>query len=61
LKELKGFIRGILLDPETLKRPWYNGAAIERMAKCHFAGFTNITYELDKIVSLELWLRQNGL
>jgi hypothetical protein len=60
LKEMKQFTKGILLDPTTLQRPWYNRSFIEQMANNHYSGKANFTYEIDKIVSFELWLRQNN-
>jgi hypothetical protein len=61
LEEMKKFTKDILLDPTTLKREWYQAGFIKKMAKLHYAGIMNFTYEIDKIVSFELWLRQNQL
>jgi asparagine synthase (glutamine-hydrolysing) len=61
LEEMKSFTKNILLDPATLKRQWYDANFIGKMARNHYAGIMNFTYEIDKIVSFELWLRQNNL
>lgn len=61
LDEMKTFTKDILLDPSTLRRFWYDADFIRKMAKCHYSGMMNFTYEIDKIVSFELWLRQNNL
>jgi len=60
-KELKKYVSDIILDPATLKRPWYNGNFIEEMMKSHFSGRKNFTPEIIKIISFEMWCRQNNI
>jgi asparagine synthase (glutamine-hydrolysing) len=55
--ELSGYIKSILLDPTTLKRPYLNGAAVEKMVLSHTKGTANHTREIHKILSTELMHR----
>ena len=58
-KELKEFTQQIVLDPTTLQRPYYDGRFLEEMMKSHYAKRRNFAPEIDKILSFEIWCRQN--
>lgn len=55
---LGAFIKEILLDPRTLRRPYLDGKKLEVMVQRHLRGNRNYTTEIHKILSLELIHRQ---
>lgn len=52
--ELSEYVRGILLDPLTLSRPWLNAKTLEAMVQGHVRGEQNYTKEIHRLLSLEL-------
>ncbi|UCD63129.1 MAG: hypothetical protein JSW34_10265 [Candidatus Zixiibacteriota bacterium] len=57
MRELKDFVQGLILDPRTLDRPYYDRRALTTMMRDHFSGRANYTPEIIKIGSFELWCR----
>jgi len=55
--EIRGFIRGILCDEQTLSRSYYNPDFIKKIVHDHFSNRANYMTEIGKIVSFELWHR----
>lgn len=53
-EHLSEYIKGIILDPKTLQRPYLNKAFVEDMLAKHIAGSHNYTSAINKIVTLEL-------
>jgi hypothetical protein len=53
-KELSGFVKDILLDPQTAKRPYFNSKSLEVMVQHHARGIRNYMGEINKALSLEL-------
>jgi asparagine synthase (glutamine-hydrolysing) len=60
-KELRDFVRGVLLDPETLRRRCWDARYIERIVQRHTEGTGNYTREIDRVLGFELWFRQNRI
>jgi asparagine synthase (glutamine-hydrolysing) len=58
--ELKYYIWGVLMDPSTLHRAYWNGRFIEYMLKAHCSRRRAYTLEIDRVLAFELWCRQNG-
>jgi asparagine synthase (glutamine-hydrolysing) len=56
--ELSGYVKQILLDPKSLKRPYLNGDVLENMVFDHTSGRLNYTTEITKILTIELLQRQ---
>ena len=56
--ELSGYIKQILLDSRTLKRPYLQGRSIEKMVRAHINGTGNYTLEIHKLLTVELIQRQ---
>lgn len=54
---LANFVREVLLDPASLKRPYLNGAAVETLVTRHLRGTHNYTTEIHRLLSLELFHR----
>jgi asparagine synthase (glutamine-hydrolysing) len=52
--ELKNYVRSILLDPRTLKRPYLNGPRLEKMVQDHLGGRDNYTQEIHWVLTSEL-------
>lgn len=52
--QLAGQVREVLLDPQTLQRPYLKGSHVERLVAAHTAGTGNYTLELHKILTSEL-------
>ena len=57
-KELASYIEDILLDPLTLRRPYFNKRAIEHMVSSHIKGVRNYTDDIERVLSCELTCRQ---
>jgi asparagine synthase (glutamine-hydrolysing) len=51
---LAGYIKQVLLDRQSLDRPWLNGRAVESLVTEHIKGTRNCTVEIHKLLSLEL-------
>jgi asparagine synthase (glutamine-hydrolysing) len=54
---LAGYVRDILLDRQSLARPYVNPAAVIRIVTDHLAGTANYTNEIHRLLSLELTQR----
>ncbi len=55
---LSDYVRQMLLDPRTLKRPYLNRTAVEDVVRGHLAGVKNYTTEIHQLLTLELVHRQ---
>jgi asparagine synthase (glutamine-hydrolysing) len=55
--ELSTYIKEILLDTQTAKRPYFNPKSLEMMVRTHTNGTRNYMNEINKAMSLELTLR----
>ena len=51
--QLAEFVKGILLDPRTLSRPFFERAGLEAMVQDHTSGRRNCTLGIHKALSLE--------
>jgi asparagine synthase (glutamine-hydrolysing) len=56
--KLSAYIKEVLLDPRTRRRPYLNGAHLEDMVQGHLRGNRNYTTEIHKILTLELIQQQ---
>ena len=56
--ELSCYLKEILLDPATLQRPYLNANSLEKILKAHSSGQRNYTFEIHKILTLELIQRK---
>lgn len=55
--ELADYLKEILLDDRTLKRPFINRSFVEDIVAAHTTGQGNYTSEINRILSIELALR----
>jgi asparagine synthase (glutamine-hydrolysing) len=53
-RQLKDYVKEILLDSRSRSRPYVNLKGIERVVSSHLAGTHNFTSEIHKLLSLEL-------
>jgi asparagine synthase (glutamine-hydrolysing) len=53
-RELSGYVREILLDRRTLRRPYFDRKFLEMMVLAHIKGTRNYMNEITKAMSLEL-------
>jgi asparagine synthase (glutamine-hydrolysing) len=53
-RELQNYVKGVLLDPRTLQRPYLNGPYLEKMVQAHLAGRDNFTQEIHWLLTSEL-------
>ena len=51
---LAKYVREMLLDPRTLSRPYLEGNGLETMVRGHLKGDRNYTFEIHKVLTLEL-------
>jgi asparagine synthase (glutamine-hydrolysing) len=51
---LSGYIREMLLDPQTLSRPYLEPSRLRSIVAHHISGTRNYTTEIHKVLSLEL-------
>jgi asparagine synthase (glutamine-hydrolysing) len=51
---LSNYVQEILLDPRTLSRPYWQKDTLEAMVRHHIKGDRNYTYEIHRVLSLEL-------
>jgi asparagine synthase (glutamine-hydrolysing) len=51
---LSDYVRQMLLDSRTLKRPYLNGSAVEAVVHGHLKGGKNYTTEIHQLLTLEL-------
>lgn len=56
--ELASYVREVLLDRQTLARPYLNPRQVEAVVKGHTEGTANYTLEIHKLLTLELVHRQ---
>lgn len=56
--ELSQYIKEVLLDPQTLARPYLNGRRVEDIVNSHITGNRNYTSEIHKLLTSELIQRQ---
>jgi asparagine synthase (glutamine-hydrolysing) len=52
--ELSRYIRDILLDRQTLRRPYIQGKRLESIVRSHIKGTGNYTDEISRILTIEL-------
>jgi asparagine synthase (glutamine-hydrolysing) len=57
-KDLQQYMRSIINDPITLERPIWNKKVIETLVDQHTSGFVNRTWEIDRVLAFEIWMRQ---
>jgi asparagine synthase (glutamine-hydrolysing) len=55
---LAAYLREILLDSRALSRPWVNAKGMQDAVLAHIKGNRNYTYEIHKILTLELLHRR---
>jgi asparagine synthase (glutamine-hydrolysing) len=53
-RELSKYVKEVLLDPQTAKRPYFDMKSLEMMVKTHTSGTRNYTNEINKAMTLEL-------
>jgi asparagine synthase (glutamine-hydrolysing) len=51
---LSGYVRDMLLDSQSLSRPYVERKMVERIVDAHVAGHRNYTTEIHKLLTLEL-------
>jgi asparagine synthase (glutamine-hydrolysing) len=51
---LAEYVRQILLDPQTLSRPYLNRKGVEAIVRGHLSGGRNYTNEIHKLLTVEL-------
>jgi asparagine synthase (glutamine-hydrolysing) len=51
---LAGYVRGMLLDPRTLSRPYLNRGTVEAVVSGHLGGTRNYTTQIHQLLTLEL-------
>lgn len=56
--ELSNYLKSVLLDGRTLKRPYLDGNVLQRMVGDHMGGTRNYTREFHKILTIELIQRR---
>jgi asparagine synthase (glutamine-hydrolysing) len=56
-RELSDYVKDVLLDPQTAKRPYFNKKYLEMMVQTHTKGTRNYMSEINKAMSLELTYR----
>ena len=52
--ELKNYVKNIILDSRTLKRPYLKGNNLEKMVNAHINGLNNYTQEIHWVLTSEL-------
>lgn len=52
--QLASFVKDILLDPQTLSRPYLSRKGVEKIVTEHTSGRGNFTREIHKLLSIEL-------
>lgn len=55
--ELSHYIKEVLLDRSTLRRPHVNGKIVETMVQQHVKGYRNFTIEIERLLTIELLYR----
>jgi asparagine synthase (glutamine-hydrolysing) len=57
-RELAQPVKEVLLDPQTLGRPYLNGRRVEQMVNAHTRGTGNYTLEIHKLMTSEIIQRE---
>jgi asparagine synthase (glutamine-hydrolysing) len=52
------YLKDVLLDPESLRRPYLRGAAVEKIVRAHISGQGNYTLEIHRLLTAELVQRK---
>ncbi len=52
--QLSAFVKAVLLDSQTLSRPYLNGRFVEKMVRDHVTGRGNYTLEIHKLLTTEM-------
>lgn len=55
---LAPYVKDVLLDPRTLRRPYLRGARVEDLVRGHTTGRRNFTLEIHRLLTIELLQRQ---
>ena len=55
--KLSGYLKDVLLDPRSRKRPYLNGPCLEAMVRSHVDGRRNYTSEIHQVLTAELLQR----
>jgi len=55
--ELAPYVKEILLDPRTARRPYFNKGYVETMVQRHLRGTWNYTDDIEKVLTIELMHR----
>jgi asparagine synthase (glutamine-hydrolysing) len=53
-EELSKYVKDVLLDPRTLKRPYLDGRHLEEIVNSHITGNRNYTEEIHRVLTSEL-------
>ena len=56
--ELSDYVKAILLDPQTMGRPYLRANYLEKMVQNHLAGYSNHTNEIHQLLTCELIQRE---
>ncbi len=56
--QLSSYVREILLDPRTRRRPFFREPFLEEMVNSHSKGYRNYTLEIHRALTVELMHRQ---
>jgi len=56
--QLSRFVKDILLDPQTLQRPYLRAKSLEKIVRNHVDGRRNFTSEINRVLTSELLQRQ---
>jgi len=56
--QLSEYVRSVLLDPRTIRRPYLNGRKLEPAIREHLLGTRNLTLEIHRLLTVELTQRQ---
>jgi len=51
-------VKDILLDPQTLQRPYLRAKSLEKIVRNHVDGRRNFTSEINRVLTSELLQRQ---
>lgn len=56
--ELRPWIEGVLRDPGTRHRGWFDAQEVDRLLDSHLTGRDDYTWQLWNLAMLELWQRE---
>lgn len=57
-EQLASYVREMLLDARTARRPFFNHRFVEQMVQRHVAGERNFTDDIERVLTVELACRQ---